>query len=110
MTRSRIFGLTLAPGVKQRETADCETPARSATSYEVARPGSTAGAGVRRGGAVRRGGIATRTSAAVHRDLLAQRELVGGDPLVPDAAVHDVRVRDAQQEHRRARRRAEPAV
>jgi hypothetical protein len=30
--RARVAGATLAPGRKQRETADCETPARAATS------------------------------------------------------------------------------
>ena len=32
MTRSRMAGETLAPGLKQRETADCDTPALRATS------------------------------------------------------------------------------
>ena len=35
MTRARMRGDALAPGLKQRETADCETRARFATSYEV---------------------------------------------------------------------------
>jgi hypothetical protein len=35
-TRARIFGLALEPGLKHRETADCDTPARFATSYDVA--------------------------------------------------------------------------
>src|SRR5580704_14195251 len=33
MTFFRIAGLTLAPGVKVRETADCDTPANLATSF-----------------------------------------------------------------------------
>ena len=32
ITRERIAGEALAPGLKQCETADCETPARNATS------------------------------------------------------------------------------
>ena len=34
MTFFRIFAETLAPGVKVRETADCETPANRATSRD----------------------------------------------------------------------------
>jgi hypothetical protein len=36
-TRSRVSSAMLEPGVKARETADCETPASAATSNEVAR-------------------------------------------------------------------------
>ena len=35
--RSRVAGATLPPGVKHRDTADCETPAARATSWDVAR-------------------------------------------------------------------------
>jgi hypothetical protein len=42
MIRSRNAGDMLAPGVKQRDTADCETPALSATSYDVDRRRATA--------------------------------------------------------------------
>ena len=34
-TRARVAGAIEAPGWKHRDTADCETPASSATSYEV---------------------------------------------------------------------------
>ena len=43
MTRARIDLETDAPGLKQRDTADCETRASLATSYEVARPPSPRG-------------------------------------------------------------------
>ena len=33
--RARVAGATLAPSLKQRDTADWDTPAFSATSYEV---------------------------------------------------------------------------
>jgi hypothetical protein len=32
MMSARVLGAMLAPGTKQRDTADCETPARRATS------------------------------------------------------------------------------
>jgi hypothetical protein len=35
MTRARVRGATLAPGVKVRDTAERETPASAATSWEV---------------------------------------------------------------------------
>jgi len=35
MTLRRVSSDTLAPGVKARETADCETPAARATSVDV---------------------------------------------------------------------------
>ena len=48
MTRARIFRETEAPGLKQRETADWETLATRATSYDVARlPARSAGVIVR---------------------------------------------------------------
>jgi hypothetical protein len=37
ITRSRVSSAMLDPGVKARETADCDTPASAATSKEVAR-------------------------------------------------------------------------
>src|SRR6476469_970788 len=40
MTRAKVAFDTLAPGLKQRDTADCDTPARLATSYEVTRRAS----------------------------------------------------------------------
>jgi hypothetical protein len=44
MTLARILRDTEAPGLKQRETADCDTRATRATSYEVARlPDATTG-------------------------------------------------------------------
>ena len=37
MTLAWVAGEMLAPGLKQRDTADCDTPASRATSYEVTR-------------------------------------------------------------------------